>query len=566
MMLMSASKQSLLFWINAFAWTFRQKGVDETGNDVPIFGDACHVPFITWPIQDEAVTAIQECIAAGEDVNLEKSRDMGASWLILAVFAWYWMFTDSTQLGCVSRKESLVDSRGDMDSLFEKIRYILRMLPQWMQPDMTDRYMHLHNRRTDAVITGESTNSDVGRGGRKVAYMVDEAAAIPNAEAVENSLSQNTPCQIWVSTPHGPNTTFHQRIRDKRGLVLQLPWWRHPEKSHGAEQTRDEMGRIRWTSPWYRRQEEKFSRKTIAQEVDMDHGQAGDLFFDHTELTRHRQDHETPPTSMGALRPLQEMTREEWVTTTQQMNSEAFAFIPNHGRKPWKLWFPLEGARPPQYWSYVFGIDISNGTGASNSVISVYAMEIGQIVAKFWDAYTSPEELAYETAAAGVWFGGRRSCAFLCWENNGPGGIFGRKIISMAYPFYYRQRASGTTHNRRTPRWGWHSNQAQKEVVLGMYRDGLARDAIVNPCKEALDECADYIYDEGGSLIPSVLREEPRGGRALHGDHVIADALCWLASEEFVSQAELPSVAPVGSYAWRRTRRRSRDLAAREDW
>ncbi len=563
--LLTACKNSFLFWCNAFVWTYREKRANTKGDEVPVTGQDSHVPFITWPVQDEAAEAVIESIRSGDGINLEKSRDMGASWLVLAIADWFLLFQESVSVGAVSRKENLVDKPGDMDSLFEKIRYINRMLPTWMVPPIHDTFMFLHNLEQGSSIAGESTNTDVGRGGRKTFYLVDEAAAIKNAEEVESSLSQNTACQIWASTPHGPNTQFHKRIKENRGVLIQLPWYRHPEKAVNAHQIIDTTGRIRWTSPWYEKQCQKYSKKTVAQEIDMDHGQAGDMFFDFTELERHRQDHVTEPVVRGDLIWTNTFTYDQQVEKVQQMDDSAIVFGPNFRRAPWRLWLDLTNGRPPQYWTYIFGVDISNGGGGSNSVISVLALEINQIVAKFWDAYTSPEELAMTVAMAGVWFGGLRPPAYIVWENNGPGSIFGRKLVGMDYPNFYRQRVDNTMRNQKTPRWGWHSTNERKEMCIGMYRDALARDEIINPCAEALEEAADYIYDDTGKLIPAVLREEPEGGRKLHGDHVIADTLCWVGKQELPKAKDNPSRAPKGSYAWRRNRHKKK-IADADPW
>ena len=66
------------------------------------------------------------------------------------------------------------------------------------------------------------------------------------------------------------------------------------------------------------------------------------------------------------------------------------------------------------------------GTGSSNSVISVLDEDTGQKIAEFADAFTTPEELAWQVAMAGVWFGGANGRPLLIWETNGPGSIFGK--------------------------------------------------------------------------------------------------------------------------------------------
>jgi hypothetical protein len=108
----------------------------------------------------------------------------------------------------------------------------------------------------------------------------------------------------------------------------------------------------------------------------------------------------------------------------------------------WKFWVPLVNGRPPQDLSYVFGIDVSNGAGGSNSVISVVADEVGMKVAEFASAHYSPEDLAEQAVFAAMWFGGARP-AFMVWENNGPGGIFGRKVVKLGWNHFYFQRQEG---------------------------------------------------------------------------------------------------------------------------
>lgn len=559
--LMSACRLSDIYWINAFGWTYRHRYVNEKGETVPAKGHQAHYPMITWPVQDESLQTIGRCIRASEDANIDKSRDMGATWLVIFKMVHGFLFEPEHHYGLVSRKEELVDKRGDMDSLFEKARYILKQLPQWMLPVIRQTHMLMVNRELNSSIAGESTNTDIGRGGRKLAYAVDEAAAIPNGEQVETSLSQTTGCQIWVSTPKGPLTQFHKRIKESRGVHVILPWYRHPEKAQGATQIRDELGHVKWTSPWYRRQEERASRKMLAQEVDMSHGQAGDVFFDYHELERHRQDHAREPRFCGDLLFVGGTGADDQIRAIRECDESAFQLLPNHGQSPWRFWLALEDGRPPQHTNYVAGIDVSNGAGGSNSVLTVLDAGTGRVVAKWWSANVSPEQFAIEAMSAGVWFGGLAGAMFLCWENNGPGGIFGRRVVKATYPHYYIQRQEGHVRSDRSNRYGWHSSRTQKELLMGIYRDALATNKAIVPCHQSLDEAGDYVYENGtGRLIPSRLREESEGGRDLHGDHVIADALAVLALEEAPKQRHNERRAPHGSYAARKKYARSISL------
>jgi hypothetical protein len=553
--LRAACAASPWFWINAFVFTFRQKKVLANGEEVPCTGHEAHHPFITWLVQDDFIGELIDAIDGGHDVLINKSRDMGASWLCLTVLHWYWQFRSSCTFLELSRKEEYVDKKGSMDSLFEKHRYINKWQPRWLLPQHTldDKYMHLGNPDNGSAIEGESTNGDAGRGGRKTAVLKDEFAAVLNGAEVDAATADTTACRIYNSTPKGPGTQFHKIFKERRARILTLPWWRHPEKGAGARQVLDEAGKPKWTSPWYEAEKLRRDKKAMAQEVDMDHGQAGDMFFDHDEIDRHRRAHEKAPVLTGNLNLIVEDAGDERKRAIIGKGlAEAFTFARGGERPAWKLWIPLVNGRPPQDLSYCFGIDISNGAGGSNSVLSVIADEINMKVAEFASPFVSPEELAEIACFAGVWFGGAGGAAFLCWENNGPGGIFGRKVVKLGYRKFYFQRQDNTQAEQKTPRWGWHSNQQRKEILLARYREALAKDQIINACKESLDEALDYVYDETGLLIPGRLKQESGGGRALHGDRVIADALTILAREELPSKKGKRTHAPAGSFAGRR--------------
>lgn len=561
--ILAACEKSCLFWINAFAWTFRQKITNENGEELPAQGDDTHVPFVTWMVQDEFVAELINGIENGHDVLCNKSRDMGATWLICAVLFWYWLFRRNVTFLCLSRKQQLVDRRGDMDSIFEKFRYMLNFLPSWMKPRFKDYTCHLENLNAGNSIEGESTNEHAGQGGRKTAIMLDEFSRVPNGEEIDLATADTTACRIFNSTPSGPGTQFTKIYKSRRAKIIELPWWRHPEKGRNAKQVLDERGRPKWINKWYEEEVKRRSKRDVAQNLDMDHGQAGDTFFPYDEIERHRAAHQSEPIDLLKIIWSKSFTEDEKRSIITSRKVERIAVIRSGPKMPWKIWVPLVDNRPPQEFSYCIGVDVSNGSGGSNSVASVLCHETGRIVAQFADANTSPEELAEIVAMAGVWFGGRTRWAFVAHENNGPGGVFGRKLVKMGYGLIYYQRVEGQKGEVRTERWGWNSNKAKKEVLLARYREALATDKVINPCRESLDETMDYIYTDGGDLLAAALREEPQGGRALHGDRVISDALTILAREELPKHTDVRVIAPPGTYAYRREQgRREREQAS----
>lgn len=67
---------------------------------------------------------------------------MGVSWLLCAFSLWGWLFHDWKIL-FLSQKEDFVDKIGDMQSLFQKIRFMTSELPVWMLPPTFDIDKHM---------------------------------------------------------------------------------------------------------------------------------------------------------------------------------------------------------------------------------------------------------------------------------------------------------------------------------------------------------------------------------------------------------------------------------------
>ena len=89
------------------------------------------VPFLPWVHQIPVVNAILEALGK-RDVRLVKSRAQGASWLVILIFTWCWLFMRGFIGNFVSKDEDAVDKRNSMNSLLPKIDWLLAQLPKWM--------------------------------------------------------------------------------------------------------------------------------------------------------------------------------------------------------------------------------------------------------------------------------------------------------------------------------------------------------------------------------------------------------------------------------------------------
>lgn len=193
------------------------------------------MPFVLFRKQKEFVYWVLDRIDNKENGLVEKSRDMGATWVCVALSVWLWLYRDGASIGWGSRKEMLVDRLGDPDSIFEKIRMMLRYLPDFLLPrGMNERthisYMKIQNPDNEATITGEA-GDNIGRGGRKLIYFKDESAHYDHAELIEAALADNTNTQIDISSVQGAGNVFYRKRHSGMTEVFVMDWRDHPAKN-----------------------------------------------------------------------------------------------------------------------------------------------------------------------------------------------------------------------------------------------------------------------------------------------------------------------------------------------
>lgn len=255
--------EGVLFWINYFIWLYEPRAADKV------------VPFVTWPYQDEALINIYQHIQEGRDLFIDKTRDMGATWMVLTVFDYCWLFMEQSFL-VGSRKAEEVDKLGDLDTLFPKIRYMNQRLPKWMLPNYNDTWMNLGGLAGQSIV-GESTNESFGTGGRRKAALLDEFSKWDEtSRPAWTSVAQTTPCRIVLATPNGSGTK-QAELRETSIDQLHLHWTLHPEKAKGLyiitkeqKQERKLKGSLTRSS-WYDTQCERMTEDEIAQELDINY-------------------------------------------------------------------------------------------------------------------------------------------------------------------------------------------------------------------------------------------------------------------------------------------------------
>lgn len=563
--LWAACRDSLLFWTNAFCFTFKLREVDDTGRQRQ--SEGVHVPYITWEIQDRHLIEIEKAIAEGYDLATDKSREMGASWNHILVFEHQFLFRPDSLFLEISRTEEYVDRSDNPKSLFWKHRYIRKWLPTWMLPPINDVTMHFSNLANGSKIDGESANSNAASGDRRRAVLLDEFAKVEQGTKMRWATSDVSSCRLVNSTPAGPGTEYSKWVKSGQIKVFQMPWWEHPEKGKGRYCVQDPLTKT-WKirSPWYDRENDRRSPQEVAQEIDMDHIGSGSVFFDAHPIEQHRALFARPPTFTRGFDFLRSVAQDAMPGIIMRRQ---LTHIQISKTGSWKFWLANTHGRPDQTQNYVFGVDISKGQGASNSVVSVVCVETREKIAEFADANTPPYDLARIVAAAATWFGGARAGGrpLVVWEANGPGWDFGRQFVrTFQYPNFYVDKASGTVREKTGKRYGWHSSREKKEQLMGLLRRAYAHGGIINHSDPALDEALSYVYYDDGGLGPAEFVKESESARMTHGDRVIADALALLGIEGTPAARSTAPVPPVRSIGYRRRMALSKRHTDRVEW
>ncbi len=202
-------------------------------------------PFFLFDYQKDMILKF---LAAENDnrdhrIVVDKPREMGASWVILAYMYWRWLFKPGWSGFVLSRSSAEVDdgSRLPDKSLFGKLRWMIDNTPAWLLSEdyspkgkkgtNTDSELKLINPTMQSSLIGSTTNTNVGRSGRFSLVFIDECFFIENFLTVINSLNTVSKTQIFASTAV-PGLTPKKFIeaQAEKGDHLSLTVEMHPWK------------------------------------------------------------------------------------------------------------------------------------------------------------------------------------------------------------------------------------------------------------------------------------------------------------------------------------------------
>jgi len=227
------AQEDPVYFFETFLYTFNPKA------------EPFHFRFKPFPFQKRLIRTLVAAINNGEDLFIEKCREMGATYTILGVFLWLWLWYPASNFLVGSRKEDYVDNRrggvvgNKEESLFGKLDYMITRLPDFILPERFNRdkhfnYMSLVNVENGNAISGESSNQNFSRGGRQKAILLDEFAFWGNDAAAWGSTADTTNCRIALTTP-GIRPGKAKRLKlgkdNEKIKIITLPYNLDPRKT-----------------------------------------------------------------------------------------------------------------------------------------------------------------------------------------------------------------------------------------------------------------------------------------------------------------------------------------------
>jgi hypothetical protein len=290
----------------------------------------------------------------------------------------------------------------------------------------------------------------------------------------------------------------------------------------------------------------------IAQELDMDPFSSDFQYFDPIMINEIETEHVCNPYYEGMLE-----FDEDSLDPLEYVEGEN-----GHLR----LWLHPELDGTIEYGLEVgCGVDISAGTGASNSTATFVNLRTGEKIAEYANPYVKPEYYAHVVIAMCKWLNN----AFLLFDASGPTGeVFSQEIMRLGYRNLYYRRNEDGMNKKVSDKPGVFLNKKPRARLLGLYRRCLKDRIFIQRSHEANQECLEYIQKSAEEIVhsSSVNNIDPSGAGLSHGDRCIADA-CAAKLLEFLGKMPKKgddATIPENCWASRQRDRERKERKAKE--
>lgn len=572
-------KHDLRFFIDIFVWQSNplKKGAEKVG------------PFILWDFQERALFKVPGVYWPGEDDDqlndagllwclendhslvIEKSREMGASWLCILLFVWLLLFHPHMTMLCVSKNEEAVDDDSS-DSLFWKVRWVLEHMPVWLKPKaFRDKNRFFGNDDLRSQFTGSPNTASFSVGGRCDIILMDEFSKFRFGKEIRERTANTTNCRIFNSTHDGMDTEFFNLCQQPEIKKLHMHWTQHPDKVAGLYRSSSPVEvidkqyvfpegykfvmdgsplggpRPGIRSPWYDRKCRDIGSTTgAAIELDINPQGTVSQVFEPMLVRELIEEYCTDPIWEGDLEHERDTGRN--ANLVMRVGGSV------------KLWVWPSGAAAGPPGRHAAGADISMGTGASPSCLAIANADTGEKVMQFQSARMKPDQFAvFCFAMLGLFKSDSGDLPLLCFEIQGPGVTFRQEMLRLGYGNFYDKSMEPSLNKIETAEPGWTPTPQSKKDLVTQYQAALRKREFLNRSEGALKDLLAWKYNVSGGVDFAIraaqqFSDDPSGARDNHGDQTVADALCckMCLLLGLNRPAEQKFVTAVGSLAWRR--------------
>lgn len=586
--LIEMCRRDILFFINTFVIQINPELMEKG-------------PFIAWPYQETAILGgeidlggikryqhgILQSVHDRQDVRWPKSREGGASYCVLITILWLCLFHDNIIAGAISRDADSVDMIGNPNSLFEKIRIMIKHLPEWLcGGKIYDKKLNFQFPNGNTIIGGANVSS-AQVGGRLTILLVDEFGQFErNGEDIFDFTRDVCHCRVFVFTHKDQSGMAYKLCFDAKFLnttrEIITHWSQHPLKNKGLYRFNDQTNKVDVLdktfdfttlpefdfdttgkpiggpcpgirSPWYDFECARRNDRDIHMNLDIDPRGSSEYFFDSYRINILKAD-TSPPLWTGELE--------------HDRRGNPLKLVPS-GDGKLKLWVrPKVDIESIENWNRVFpkmqcgaGVDVAAGNLATPSCLSIGCADSGEKFLEYMNADIFASDFATLVCAICRMFVNRHNQhPLLVWEIQGSYAFERQMVDILRYTPYYINRDEtvlGKPMNAKG-RAGWSVNPKNIMTLMEDYRDALYQGHVVNPSEFALDETLKFVYS--GAIVEyrasAKKIDKSSGARVHHGDIVRADALMYKMIKDMsgvpvvIETKKIPDMRTLAGREW----------------
>ena len=254
-------EDSCLRFIDDWAMTYDPRKAAKRGVE-------SRMPMVLFPRQRELVKWMEQRLNEQRPGAVDKSRDCGASWIMVLFSIWMFLFRTGSRTGYGSRKKEYVDNSNDAKTYFQRILWMLPFIPdeflpsnwadsnRWRKKKIPPDYAfaRLVNHDIGSSIIGEA-GDQIGRGDRATVYFLDESAFVAHLVSAEGALSAVTDVIIHMSSV-GEEGNEYGELKERHranGDLFEFDYSDDPRKGKQWEiQARKRFGNKVFNREWGR--------------------------------------------------------------------------------------------------------------------------------------------------------------------------------------------------------------------------------------------------------------------------------------------------------------------------